>query len=216
MYISHKSNVIQQVHETEWQCRRMTKGLSKPEYWVWLESVTTVTGTPPDTIPTIDYSGETGYTIVECTDEDVQERLNQLDDYQTDKVYNIKYFISKKDSEIVDVEAHTIAAHTLTDEDGNETEVAEEDVATTYVQTHFIGQDDTKDARLLAEEWTQIRAERDRLLTECDWTQNGDSPCTAIDKSQWKTYRQELRDIPKEQSSAKTYEDITWPSSESI
>ena len=45
MYISHKSNVIQQVHEQEWQCRRMTKGLDKPEYWAWLDSVTTVTGT---------------------------------------------------------------------------------------------------------------------------------------------------------------------------
>ena len=211
MYISHKSNVIQQVHETEWQCRRMTKGLSKPEYWVWLESVTTVTGTPPDTIPTIDYSGETGYTIVECTDEDVQERLNQLDDYQTDEVYNIKYFISKKDSEIVDVEAHTIAAHTLTDEDGNETEVAEEDVATTYVQTHFIGQDDTKDARLLAEEWTNIRRERDRLLTSTDWTQANDTALASAKVTAWATYRTKLRTLPADQSSETTYADITWP-----
>ena len=207
MYISHKSNVIQQVHETEWQCRRMTKGLSKPEYWVWLESVTTVTGTPPDTIPTIDYSGETGYTIVECTDEDVQERLNQLDDYQTDKVYNIKYFISKKDSEIVDVEAHTIAAHT--DEDGND--VAEEDVATTYVQSHFIGQDDTKDARLLAEEWTNIRRERDRLLTESDWTQSSDTALASAKVTAWATYRTKLRTLPADQSSETTYADITWP-----
>ena len=207
MYISHKSNVIQQVHETEWQCRRMTKGLSKPEYWVWLESVTTVTGTPPDTIPTIDYSGETGYTIVECTDEDVQERLNQLDDYQTDKVYNIKYFISKKDSEIVDVEAHTIAAHT--DEDGND--VAEEDVATTYVQTHFIGQDDAKDARLLADEWTRIRTERDRLLTESDWTQSSDTALASAKVTAWATYRTKLRTLPADQSSETTYADITWP-----
>ena len=54
MYISHKSNVIQQVHELEWQCRRKTKGMSKPEYWAWLNSVTS--GDPP----VIDYSGETG------------------------------------------------------------------------------------------------------------------------------------------------------------
>ena len=211
MYISHKSNVLQTVHETEWQCRRITKGLSKPEYWVWLESVTTVTGTPPDTIPTIDYSGETGYTIVECTDEDVQERLNQLDDYQTDKVYNIKYFISKKDSEIVDVEAHTIAAHTLTDEDGNETEVAEEDVATTYVQTHFIGQDDTRDARLLAEQWKLIRTERDKLLTNSDWTQANDTALASAKVTAWATYRTKLRTLPADQSSKTTYADITWP-----
>ena len=64
MFISHKSNVLQHIHETEWQCRRMTKGLDKPEYWAWLDSVTTVTGTDPDFETTIDYSGETGYTIV--------------------------------------------------------------------------------------------------------------------------------------------------------
>ena len=84
MYISHKSNVLQHIHETEWQCRRLTKGLFIPEYWAWLDSVTTVTGTPPDTETIIDLSGETGYTIIECTDEDVQARLNQLDDYVGD------------------------------------------------------------------------------------------------------------------------------------
>ena len=208
MYISHKSNVIQQVHETEWQCRRMTKGLSKPEYWVWLESVTTVTGTPPDTTPTIDYSGETGYTIVECIDEDVQERLNQIDDYQTDEVYNIKYFISKKDSEIVDVEAHTIAAHT--DEDGND--VAEEDVATTYVQSHFGGDDTAKDARILAEEWTLITAERDKLHANSDWTQGADSPLASAKKTAWATHRTKLRTLPEDQKAKTTYASITWPS----
>ena len=94
MYISHKSNVLQQVHDTEWQCRRMSKGMSKSEYWTWLDSVTTVTGTPPNTGTTVDYSGETGYTIVECEDEDIQTRLVQLSDYQADGVYNIKYYAS--------------------------------------------------------------------------------------------------------------------------
>ena len=75
MFISHKSNVIQQVHETEWECRRNTKGQTKDEYWAWLASVTS--GDPP----VVDYSSETGYTIVECTDEDVQARLAQLSDY---------------------------------------------------------------------------------------------------------------------------------------
>ena len=44
MFISHKSNVIQQIHEVEWECRRMTKGLSKSEYWAWLDSVTDADG----------------------------------------------------------------------------------------------------------------------------------------------------------------------------
>ena len=76
MFISHKSNVLQQIHETEWQCRRLTKGLNKSEYWTWLDSVTS--GDPP----VVDYSGETGYTIVECIDENVESRLNQFDKHK--------------------------------------------------------------------------------------------------------------------------------------
>ena len=207
MYLSHKSNVVQQVHETEWQCRRLTKRLNKSEYWAWLDSVTTVTGDSPDEVKTIDYSGETGYTIVECTDEDVETRLGQLNDYITSvpTVYNIKYYATKRDSEIVDVEAHTIPAHK--DEDGND--VAEEDVATTYVQTHFIGDDSAKDARLLSEEWKLIRQERDRLLAETDWMVLSD---TGTISTAWKNYRKSLRDLPSDQSSKTTYTDITWPS----
>ena len=89
MYISHKSNVLQTTHETEWQCRRKVKGLNKTEYWTWLASVTS--GDPP----VVDYSGETGYVIVECTDENVQARLNQLGDYQAEGVYNITWSDSK-------------------------------------------------------------------------------------------------------------------------
>ena len=191
MYISHKSNVLQHIHETEWQCRRMTKGQNKSEYWVWLESVTS--GDPP----VADYSGESGYTIVECDDEDVEARLVQLDDYVSSTpegtTYNIKYYVAKRDSEIVDVEAHT-------DEDGN-------DVATTYVQTHFVGQDDTRDARLLADEWTRIRAERTRLLADTDHLALSDQTLSA----DMKTYRTKLRDLPSDQSSKTKYSDITWP-----
>ena len=195
MYISHKSNVIQQVHETEWQCRRNTKGLSKSEYWAWIETITS--GDPP----VVDYSGETGYTIVECTDEDVQARLTQLSDYISHKIegstYNIKYYASKRDSEIVDVEAHK-------DEDG-------EDVAATYIQSHFIGDDSAKDARILANEWTRIRRERDRLLAESDWTQANDTPLASGKVTEWGTYRTSLRDLPSDQSSKTKYSDITWP-----
>ena len=56
MFISHKSNVIQAIHEVEWECRRYTKKIRTDEYWTWLESVTTE-GVP-------DYSGE-DYEIVE-------------------------------------------------------------------------------------------------------------------------------------------------------
>ena len=175
MYISHKSNVIQQISETDWNCRRKTKGLSKPEYFAWLDSVTT------DGVA--DYSGETGYTMEECIDEDVYTRLSQLREYESytgeGTTYNIKYYTTKRDSEI----------------DG--------------VKSHFIGDDTAKDKRILDEEWVRIRAERDRLLAETDWMTCSDSPTMSEAN---KTYRQKLRDLPSDQSSKKTYSDITWPS----
>ena len=135
MYISHKSNVLQTIHETEWQCRRKVKGLTKSEYWTWVATITDADGE-------VDYSGETGYTIVECVDEEVEARLVQLGDYigYSPIVYNIKWSDSKVDG------------------------------------SHFTGDDTAKDARLLSEEWTQIRRERDRLLTETDWMTFADSP----------------------------------------
>ena len=39
----------------------------------------------------------------------------------------------------------------------------------------------------------QIRGDRTRLLTACDWTQIADS---TADKTAWATYRQQLRDLP--------------------
>ena len=184
MYISHKSNVLQTVHETEWQCRRKVKGLNKSEYWAWLDSVTS--GDPP----VVDLSGETGYVIVECTDEDVRARLNELGDYQADGVYNIKYYTSKRDAEeILDV-------------GGNSHDPKQ------YVSSHFVGDDTAKDARLLAEEWTQIRRQRTRLLAETDWMAMSDNTVSAA----WKTYRQELRDLPDDQSSKTSFADIVWPS----
>ena len=135
MFISHKSNVIQQVHETEWQCRRLTKGLDKPEYWEWLATITS--GDPP----VVDYSGETGYTIVECTDEDVSARLVQLSDYQAEGVYNIKWSDTKTKVTVNDVE----------------------------IETHFTGDDSAKDARLLADKWANVRRDRNRKLAETDY-----------------------------------------------
>ena len=175
MFISHKSNVLQIVHDTEWQCRRMTKGQSKSEYWTWLATITDADGV-------VDYSGETGYTIVECTDEDVQERLTQLSDYvsitiETGTVYNIKYYATKRDSEI----------------DG--------------VKSHFIGDDTAKDKRILDEEWVQIRAERTRLLAETDHLALSDQTLSG----DMATYRKKLRELPSDQSSKTKYSDITWP-----
>ena len=178
MHISHKSNVLQEVHDTEWQCRMYSKGLDTTEYWTWLETITTQDEKGNDIVT---YPSE-DFTIVECTDEDVWERLAQLNDYQSNSpdtgiIYNIKYYASKRDSEI----------------DG--------------VKSHFIKDDTAKDKRILDEEWTQIRAERTRLLGDTDHHALSDQTLS----DDMKTYRKSLRDLPSAQSSKTKYSDITWP-----
>ena len=179
MFISHKSNVIQQVHETEWQCRKNTKGLTKPEYWAWIETITS--GDPP----VVTYPSE-DFTIVECTDEDVQARLVQLSDYQAEGVYNIKYYASKRDAE------------EILDNEGKSHDPKQ------YVQSHFVGDDSAKDARLLADKWANVRRERNRKLAETDYLALSDNTLA----TNMKTYRQELRDVPTQSDP----DNITWPS----
>ena len=185
MYISHKSNVLQTVHETEWQCRRMSKGMEKAEYWAWEETI-------KDSDGVITYPSE-DFTIVECTDENVQERLVQLSDYIGEKpvVYNIKYYVSKRNAEeILDI-------------DGKSHDPKQ------YVQSHFIGDDTAKDKRILDQKWADIRTERNRLLTESDWVvvKAKETHANASIPSDWVDYRTELRDITKQSDP----DDITWP-----
>ena len=56
-----------------------------------------------------------------------------------------------------------------------------------------------------------LRANRDSLLTESDWTQMTDSPLSASKKTEWATYRQALRDLPANNSSASSIDDVTFP-----
>ena len=56
-----------------------------------------------------------------------------------------------------------------------------------------------------AEQAKNVRANRDALLAECDWTQVADAP---VDKTVWATYRQALRDITAQEGFPWT---ITWP-----
>ena len=55
--------------------------------------------------------------------------------------------------------------------------------------------------QITEEEQTEIdldflRIERNALLDSSDWTQGNDSPLTDDVKTNWATYRQELRDLP--------------------
>ena len=51
----------------------------------------------------------------------------------------------------------------------------------------------------------EVRAQRDKLLADTDWTQVADAP---VDQAAWATYRQALRDIPQQ---AGFPENVTWP-----
>lgn len=61
MFVAIKDTKVIYIHEVEWQCRRNAKGLLKPEYWTWLESVTSE---DENGVKTYDFSGE-DYEIVE-------------------------------------------------------------------------------------------------------------------------------------------------------
>ena len=197
MNILHKSNIIQHIADTEWECRKNAKGMSSPEYWTWLESVTT------DGVP--DYSGETGYTIVECTDEDVFARLAQLDDYvsktlQSEIVYNIKWSDTKDTFVMttgIDGKPVKVVESVETDEDG-------EVIKTNYKMSHFSGDDSARDARLLADKWANVRKQRNRKLAETDYLALGDNTLSTA----MKTYRSKLRSVPQDNSDP---DDITWP-----
>jgi hypothetical protein len=182
MFISYKNanNQILQLSETEWFCRAVTKGLDSDKYWTWLATITDEDGE-------ITYPSET-FTIVEVTDEDIGQRLKQLSAYIQRsnplgqlKVYNIKWSDSK------------VSAVTGQDMEG-------EDIT---IQTHFSGDDTTKDARLLADKWTAVRRQRDRKIAETDYLALSDS--TLADNMT--TYRQALRDVPSQADP----DNITWP-----
>ena len=165
MFIAIKDTKIIAIHQAEWQCRRSAKGLSKPEYSTWLETVTTENERG---FKSYDFSGE-DYEIIE-TEVDVQEF------YQSGHIEGSSYHLKWDDSK---------------------KEIVKDDTA--------------KAAYDLAEEWKQIRTERNRLLAETDWVvikarENGGQVA-----EKWKTYRVGLRNIPSDQSDATKYSEITWP-----
>tara|TARA_B100001057_G_C22176936_1_gene691673 strand:- start:70 stop:297 length:228 start_codon:yes stop_codon:yes gene_type:complete len=53
-----------------------------------------------------------------------------------------------------------------------------------------------------------LRFMRNMLLRDSDWTQFTDSPLSDSKKTEWKTYRQNLRDLPSTESDP---ENATFP-----
>ena len=182
MFISHKSNTLLKVVETEWDCRRQSKGMTKPDYWAWIATITS--GDPPK----VTYPSE-DFTIIEIQDENVSERLSQLDSYVSSTIkgttYNIKVYASKRNAEeILDVDGKSFSPKQ-------------------YVSSHFVGDDTAKDARLLADKWANVRLERNRKLDETDYLALSDNTLS----NDMKKYRQDLRDVPTQSDP----DNINWP-----
>lgn len=77
-----------------------------------------------------------------------------------------------------------------------------------YIDGNFIAE---TQADIDAENLIDFRIERNAKLAESDWTQFNDSPLSGSIKTQWQTYRQQLRDMPQ----ADGFDPLnpTWPTS---
>mgnify|MGYP001424930644 CR=1 FL=1 len=80
---------------------------------------------------------------------------------------------------------------------GSTTVVGDKDNNTVTVTYTAVDQTDS-------EQWATIRVERDTKLMASDWMANSDVTMS----NAWKTYRQQLRDLPASESDP---DDITWP-----
>lgn len=59
----------------------------------------------------------------------------------------------------------------------------------------------------------ELRMLRDAKLAACDWRIVADSPLSEVQRSEWVTYRQALRDLPSTiQGPLLSLEDVVWPS----
>lgn len=81
------------------------------------------------------------------------------------------------------------------------TDTTAEDGTVTTAAQHEAAYRAMKDA----EQANSVRADRNKRLAECDWTQLADS---TADKVVWATYRQALRDVPAQSGFPWN---VTWP-----
>lgn len=63
---------------------------------------------------------------------------------------------------------------------------------------------DREISEIIREQWGYVRAKRNALLSECDWTQLPDAP---VISAEWANYRQALRDITLQEDPF----NISWP-----
>ena len=57
----------------------------------------------------------------------------------------------------------------------------------------------------------EIRELRDSKLFRTDWTQSPDSPLSDAAKIEWAAYRQALRDVPANNTTVTSLDEVSWP-----
>tara|TARA_Y100000593_G_C4172178_1_gene267591 strand:- start:205 stop:738 length:534 start_codon:yes stop_codon:yes gene_type:complete len=139
MFIAVKNTKVLNINQTEWQCRRHAKGLSKTEYWTWLA---TVTSEDENGHQSYDFSGE-DYEIVET-----DAPLSYQDKDEEGNDITIPFTQSGHIHSEIDTGQHYHLKW-----DG--TSIVKDDDALTTCQT--------------AEKWKNIRADRNRRLAETDY-----------------------------------------------
>ena len=87
-----------------------------------------------------------------------------------------------------------------------------ETLTTTYYDRYGTQYDDIggvpyEDVPSADEAMDMVRMERNRRLEQCDWTQLGDVPLLPAQVTQWRIYRQALRDI----MDGFAWNATTWP-----
>ena len=121
MFIASKNTKVIAMHEVEWQCRRLAKGIGRSAYWTWLA---TVTSEDENGAKSYDFSGE-DYEIVETdaplsyesTDEDGNTRTISFNEsgHITSDIEGTYYHLTWNGSEIVKDDTAK-AAHDLAEE----------------------------------------------------------------------------------------------------
>ena len=151
MFIAVKDTKLIAIHEIEWECRRIAKGLntvSKSNYWTWLK---TVTSEDENGHKTYDFSGE-DYEIVE-----------------TDSPLS---FESTDDEGNAITIPFTQSGHIVSDLEGTHYHL-------TWDGSAILKDDTALTAYQTAEKWKDIRADRNRRLEETDYLALSDQTLSA-------------------------------------
>ena len=119
-----------------------------------------------------------------------------------------KYAIVESGTVTNIVEWNGSAAHA--DSSGWVLATADAQIGGTYDGSSFTVKADPRTTdQINADALADMRAKRDNLLAESDWTQNRD--VTLSNDSDWTTYRQALRDLPAGKTTKAHVDAATWP-----